>query len=517
MKFLNQALLIALAILLAAPTADAEPQAYSPSQWREDLRQLEAAIVDGHPNPFDRGDEVRFKALVEDLDKEIDKLSDKEIVVRMAEIVGTIKDGHTRLSFPREHPEIGLEFGHSGTPLANKPELSFRQLPVAFEQFEDGIFIVGASDQFRAFIGSKLLDIEGVNSQDVMDEVQRITFAENEQLKKLMGADRLSMPEALAALGIAKNSDRVSLTLQKPEGQEFRLSLEPLSKGEVQWFTAFSEQDVPLRNQNPDELLWYRYMPTENIVFAQIDQITDTEIKLAQFVTEIVAEAERYDAKLVIDLRSNFGGSGDLNRTLKLALVQSDELNRYGKTFALIGRRTFSAAQSLVNFLDEYTRVIFVGEPTGARPDHYGDSKKTRLENSGLTLRVSSLHWSSFNSNDDRPSTGPDAYTPWTSKMYFAGRDPAMEQIISFNEDFNSLLKSAYRANDREKIARYLTDAILAPDTFGNDLSEIHLKISQEFLSEGKIELAGLVLQYGLFLHPKNTKLQAAFKALKPD
>ena len=182
-----------------------------------------------------------------------------------------------------------------------------------------------------------------------------------------------------------------------------------------------------------------------------------------------------------------------------------------------LGRRTFSAAQSLVNFLDEYTRVIFVGEPTGARPDHYGDSKKTRLNNSGLTLRVSSLHWSSFNANDNRPSTGPDTDAPWTSKLYFAGRDPALERVTSFKEDFNSLLEEAYRANDGEKIARYLTDAILAPDTHSNDLSEVHLNISQNFQSEGKIELAVLVLRYGLYLHPDNAELQAAFNAINPD
>ncbi len=64
-----------------------------------------------------------------------------------------------------------------------------------------------------------------------------------------------------------------------------------------------------------------------------------------------------------------------MNKTLVMALIQSEELNQYGRTFVLTGIRTFSAAQFLVSNLEQYTRALFVGEPTSSHPDHIGIQK----------------------------------------------------------------------------------------------------------------------------------------------
>ena len=58
-----------------------------------------------------------------------------------AALVALIDDGHTRLTIPREHPEIGLEFGHTAMSEPEHPALRFSQLPLAFEQFEDGVYV----------------------------------------------------------------------------------------------------------------------------------------------------------------------------------------------------------------------------------------------------------------------------------------------------------------------------------------------------------------------------------------
>jgi hypothetical protein len=71
-------------------------------------------------------------------------LSNKEIIVRLAALVALIDDGHTRLSISRQHPEIGLEFGLTPTTAPELEGLAFRQLPIAFDKFEDGVFIVAA-------------------------------------------------------------------------------------------------------------------------------------------------------------------------------------------------------------------------------------------------------------------------------------------------------------------------------------------------------------------------------------
>jgi len=55
-----------------------------------------------------------------------------------------IDDGHTRLSISRQHPEIGLELGHTPTTAPELEWLTFRQLPLALDKFEDGVFIAAA-------------------------------------------------------------------------------------------------------------------------------------------------------------------------------------------------------------------------------------------------------------------------------------------------------------------------------------------------------------------------------------
>ena len=50
-----------------------------------------------------------------------------------------------------------------------------------------------------------------------------------------------------------------------------------------------------------------------------------------------------------------------------------------GKFVVIIGRRTFSAAQNLATRLDLKTNAVFVGEATGSKPNHYGETHVARL------------------------------------------------------------------------------------------------------------------------------------------
>ena len=170
----------------------------------------------------------------------------------------------------------------------------------------------------------------------------------------------------------------------------------------------------------------------------------------------------------------------------------------------------------LTNMLEKYTRVLFVGEPTGARPVHYGDARKTRLKNSGLTLRVSSLHWSSQHGNDEREANNPDLPAPWTSQAFFAGRDPALEMVFTSGpHSFKSLTRAAIQRDDHYQIARYMTHAILSPDTHGDDLSKIYLALGKEFVEEGALDFASFAFRYGLYLYPDDADLKAEFAKMK--
>jgi tetratricopeptide (TPR) repeat protein len=98
----------------------------------------------------------------------------------------------------------------------------------------------------------------------------------------------------------------------------------------------------------------------------------------------------------------------------------------------LMGRSTWSAAQFLLNFLENYTQATFIGEPSGSRGNVYGDSRKTTLPNSGITVRTSVYYWQDWMPWDTRRWTAPAISAPLTSAAYRANQDPALEAALAY-------------------------------------------------------------------------------------
>ncbi|WP_406542340.1 S41 family peptidase [Clostridium ljungdahlii] len=131
--------------------------------------------------------------------------------------------------------------------------------------------------------------------------------------------------------------------------------------------------------------------------------------------------------KLVIDLRNNGGGvSTILNDFIKK--ISKSKMNQNGKIYVIIGRKTFSSAVLNVIDLKKNTKAIFVGEPTSGKPNHYGEVKKFKLPNSGLTIKYSTKHFNNYD-NDDSEFI-PDKEITASIKDYINNVDPVMDYII---------------------------------------------------------------------------------------
>lgn len=61
--------------------------------------------------------------------------------------------------------------------------------------------------------------------------------------------------------------------------------------------------------------------------------------------------------------------------------------------------------------VEQSTDAVFVGEPTGARPNLYGDVRPVQMPSSGLVAHVSSRYWPKAGDTDTlgRPSTRTSA------------------------------------------------------------------------------------------------------------
>ncbi len=179
---------------------------------------------------------------------------------------------------------------------------------------------------------------------------------------------------------------------------------------------------------------WWTYLPETHSLYVQYNRVRDgADERLATFFDAVFAAIEREPVqRFILDIRQNGGGNMALNQPLVHHLIRSDVVNRWGKFFAIIGRQTFSAAMNLAVDLERHTRVLFVGEPTGSRPNVYGENADIVLPHSGLHCTAAALWWQYSDPNDDRPWIAPDISTPLAAEDYAANHDPALAATLHY-------------------------------------------------------------------------------------
>src|SRR5205085_3729637 len=110
--------------------------------------------------------------------------------------------------------------------------------------------------------------------------------------------------------------------------------------------------------------------------------------------------------------------------------LEASRFNRPGGLYVLVSPVTFSAAQNLANRLERETFAIFVGEPTGGSPNHYGDAKPFQGKQTGITSIVSTLPWFDSYPQDGRTWIMPDLPVPQTFGDWQGGNDSTLETAL---------------------------------------------------------------------------------------
>jgi hypothetical protein len=260
----------------------------------------------------------------------------------------------------------------------------------------------------------------------------------------------------LHALRIADNLQSVQLEVEK-DGRRISLELKPtgqlrqlIDQNPSTWIDARnSAAQTPLWLRDPHNNFWFQHLTgaeaacaagcEKGIAYVQFNAVQDRPPAGAKpgetveaFFTKVFdyVEANKID-KFVLDMRLNGGGNNYLNLPLTIGMIKS-RVNKRGNLFVIIGRETFSAAQNTVNELEKYTNAIFVGEPTAATPNHFGDARNVVLPHSKISIRASTLWWQDMDPRDTRKWTAPQIAAELTSTDYKASIDPAMAAILKF-------------------------------------------------------------------------------------
>jgi len=437
--FFDAALVCAFAIVFgptsAASQVAAVPTAHLDSAaaraWREDLRFMAAEMDQRHRNLYHTVSRATFDSAVASLDQRIPALARHEIIVELARIAALVQDGHTNVASTRD------------------PQIGFTTLPVKLYFFKDGLFVRAAHRSHAKLTGSRVVRIGGMTPDQAYTRVRELVGRDNEMDARFFAPFLLAMPEVLHALRITGSPDEATFSLELG-GKRQSVTLRPLGPAsmmppdtDVSWWpdSAWTDMRAPgaaplwLR-EHPNTRYWLEYLPADRLVYVQYNQVANKEDEsISQFADRLRALLDSASSpRLVLDLRLNRGGNGSLNRPLLLSLIKSRTLEGRGKLFVLIGRSTFSAAQFLVNDIEQYTDAVFVGEPSGGKANSYGDSRKILLPNSKITVRVSTLWWQE-DPRDVRQWKGPDVAAELTSRDYARNLDPALTAVRAYRPE----------------------------------------------------------------------------------
>lgn len=402
---------------------------FSDSQWRDDLRFMVMEMERIHPNLFHDVSEQTFREATVTLSQMLPKLSDNEITTGFLKIVALTRDWHTQII---------------------SKNLSRLWFPLLVRKLKDGLFVFSTSSQYTHFLGARLVEIGSFSADEALLKVKSVTAHDNTCSQDYFAPMFFSVPDVLNGLRINADSDTLRLVVQLFDGEKREVIIsagEFDSDDDLSWYwkseTAptqdcvkliASDKSLPGYWKDVDRYYWFEYLEAAKAIYLAFNMTLDSDVgeNFKDFTDRMWEFVDRQRVKrLIIDLRHNLGGDHDILSPLIDGVIQRQRINRQDNLFVLIGPKNVSASAHCAAWLENRANPTFVGEPTGARPNHYADPEHIRLPNSQLRLMVSHRYWQNSRSGDSREFIQPHILAEFTSKDHLNFTDPAMEMILN--------------------------------------------------------------------------------------
>ncbi len=394
--------------------------------WRADLALLAGEVRRLHYAPFRAVTEADFDAAVAVLHADIPALPDAAVVVRMMALLRRLGDGHTRVG------------------LAGRPE--FSDAPVDLYLFADGLYVTAAAPEHADLVGAEVLAVGGHPVEEVLTRLADVISRDNAMGILADAPDRLRKPAVPHALGLIASPDRLPLTVCGEHGtvREVEVPAAAEQFDDVppkDWVRVTDSIGGPLPLYLREHgNYWFEHLAADQTVYVRYRKVSepDGEERLADFWARVFEVLDTHQPqRLVLDLRDNGGGNTFLHAPLFRGLARRPRWHEPRRLFVVTGRRTFSAAMNGVAYLDHRrfdwgAEVVFVGEPTGSRPNFVGETVLVTLPYSKVLVSISDLYWQNSWPMDRRPWIAPTIYRPPTFEAYRAGRDPAVEAVLAY-------------------------------------------------------------------------------------
>ena len=213
--------------------------------------------------------------------------------------------------------------------------------------------------------------------------------------------------------------------------------------------------------------------------------------------------------KLILDLRLNGGGNNYKNKPVVTGIIETEKINKPGKFMVIIGRRTFSACQNLVNELSNYTNAVFIGEPTAENINFYGDNRPVLLPNTKTNAYLSFAWWQDKPQWENADWTAPHIAVDMSFEQYRNNEDPVLQTALDFSDE-NFILdpmnyyRNLFTSGKIEELQSEVTRMIQDPSYQFFDFEGEFNKAGYDLLSARRFEEAVFVFTMNTQLFPES-------------
>jgi hypothetical protein len=428
---LNSNLLASGVLCLVCPLAHSQAAQPTPSppereiRWRQDIQFLVDGLRGiGHTVDLRRTAATQgqidfaklyppgpFNSALGSLNADIPRTSDAEIVLQLMRLMASARVAHNTVRFP-----IGLGF--------------FARLPFEFHWYSDGLAVIKAAPEYSTALGARVLSMGGMSPEQLLRDFAPYISHENDAWLREQSPEFFRSGAVFRHFDLTGPDGRVSLSLQRADGTPFTLSVAPADpRGTRLDVEEALHISSPLFRSSPGAYYWYRYLADSQTLYIQYNRCeNDPKLPFAGFARQALAEGDAHRLqRVVVDLRLNGGGDSTIVGPLKDGLAS--RLKKIGRVYVLVGPRTFSSAVMNAAELRKSLRAVLVGEPTGGKPDGYGEIKLLTLPNSKLVVQYTTKL---LGSHDGRPNgLEPDLTAPITIADALSGSDPGLEAAIA--------------------------------------------------------------------------------------
>ena len=310
-----------------------------------------------------------------------------------------------------------------------KQEHTWSLLPITFGAFEEGIFVVGAEQQWNHLVGEKVNKINGVDVSSLYRKVAGY-FPSHESGWVLQ---YLRITRLLRYLGAPCRSECSIELMKDSPGNTVKLNTSrDLIKDKSYQQDLDAVHIIRAYRNNQDKQDSLIQLGPETIYWDLSDKAVSSTLKYNETEQYIIAYLRnQLINNIILDLRDIQLTDPTLIERLWALIRKIPDESAHRVIYVMIDGSTSRLVFNLISRLNDMPEVIFVGESTGLQLSHYHDPKTVTLNRTQLTLSIATRH---LNLGQDNKPFMPAHRVTWRAYDYFQGSDTVLLAILDLIE-----------------------------------------------------------------------------------